>query len=135
MISSQPSEGTLLDAQMASTMTSIMFDEFSRRIISSAVSHGRTVEEICEEQDIPLSTCYRRIKRLVDGGAMIVERIVVASSGRKYAVYRSTFARLEIRLENGRVSAYGTLNPAVADGLRRKHTSSDETDYRPQLRG
>ncbi|MDA4132939.1 MAG: hypothetical protein OK454_07420 [Thaumarchaeota archaeon] len=102
-----------------------MSDEFSRTILSTSVLRGKTVDEICEEEGIPQSSCYKRMRRLVDEGAMVVERMVVASTGRKYAVYRSAFARVDVTLAGGMLSAYATLNPAVADKLRNLPRSPD----------
>jgi transposase-like protein len=112
------SDGVLLSPRLAAVVAEAMSDEFSMTILSSSVSQGKTVVEICNEEGIPQSTCYKRVRHLVDEGAMVVERIVVASTGRKYSVYRSAFSRLEVRLENGVISAKGTLNPAAAEKAR-----------------
>lgn len=122
---SQGVEGTLLSPRLAEVMAEAISDEMSRAILSSTVVRGKTVEEICYEQRIPQSSCYRRMRRLIDEGAMVVERMVVASTGRKYAIYRSAFSRLDIRLENGVISAYGTPNQAVAYKLRTAPRSPD----------
>jgi transposase-like protein len=111
----QRSDGVLLGPRLAAVVAEAISDEFSRTILSSSVSQGKTVVEISNEEGIPQSTCYKRIRHLVDEGAMVVERIVVASTGRKYSVYRSAFSRLEVRLEDGVISAKGTPNPAAAD--------------------
>ena len=116
----QPSaEGALLSPRLTEVIAEAVSDEFSRRIMSSSVARGMTVDEICDEEGIPQSTCYRRIRQLVDEGAMVVERIVLTTSGKRYAVYRSTFSRLDVKLENGVMSAHATLNPAAADKLRK----------------
>jgi len=111
-------EGLLLGPRLAEVIAEAMSDEFSRTMLGSSVLQGKTVDEICEEGGIPQSTCYRRMRHLVDEGAMVIERIVVASTGRKYAIYRSTFSRFDVRLENGVISVCATLNPAAADKLR-----------------
>jgi len=111
-------ERLLLGPRLTEVMAEAISDEFSRMMLSSSVLQGKTVDEICEEGGIPQSTCYRRMRHLVDEGAMVIERIVVASTGRKYAIYRSTFSRFDVRLENGVISVYATLNPAATDKLR-----------------
>jgi predicted transcriptional regulator len=111
-------EGLLLGPRLTEVMAEAISDEFSRLMLSASVLQGKTVDEICEEGNIPQSTCYRRMRHLVDEGAMVIERIVVASTGRKYAIYRSTFSRFDVRLENGVMSVHATLNPAAADKLR-----------------
>jgi len=95
-----------------------MSDEYSKRILGCSVVKGRTVEEICLEQGIPQSTCYKRVRQLVQAGVMIVERIAASYSGQKYAVYRSVFSRMDVSWENGAMLAYATVNPEVSDKLR-----------------
>ncbi len=120
-------ESALLGPRLTEVVAKAMSDEFCRRILSCSVLQGKTVDEISEEEGIPQSTCYRRIRHLVDEGAMVIERIVVASTGRKYAIYRSSFSRLDVRLENGVVSAYAALNPAVAGKLRNTFRRPDSS--------
>ena len=117
---------------MTAVVVEAMHDEYSRMILSSSVREGKTVDEICDENGIPQSTCYKRIRHLVDEGAMVVERIVVAPTGSKRAIYRSAFTRLEVRLENGLVSARATSNPAVADKLRDWFRLPDSLSYSHQ---
>jgi hypothetical protein len=116
---SQRSESLRLSPRLAAVVAEAISDEFSRTILSASMLQGKTVDEICDEEGIPPSTCYKRIGHLVDEGAMVVERIVVASTGRKYSIYRSAFSRLEVRLEDGVISAYGTMNAPAADKVRR----------------
>jgi predicted transcriptional regulator len=120
-------EGTLLSPRLTEVMTEAISDGVSRAMLSSTVLRGKTVEEICYEQGIPQSSCYRRMRRLIEEGAMVVERMVIASTGRKYAVYRSAFSRLDITLENGVVSAYATMNPDVAHKLRHTHRAPESS--------
>jgi len=125
-------EGALPSPRLTEVMAEAVSDEFCRRIISSSVARGKTVDEICDEESIPRSTCYRRVRQLVDEGAMVVERIVLTTSGKRYAVYRSTFSRMDVRLENGVVWAYATLNPPAADKLRRASHRLDSSCSPPQ---
>ena len=119
---------------MTEVIAKAMSDEFCRKILSCSVLQGKTVDEICEQEGIPQSTCYRRIRHLVDEGAMVIERIVVASTGRKYAVYRSSFSRFDVRMENGVLSAHVALNPAVAGKLRNTSHRPDSSLLSPQDR-
>jgi hypothetical protein len=92
-------------------------DEFSRRILGCSIEKGRTVDEICVEQGIPQSTCYKRIIHLVEIGAMVIERIFVSPSGKRFAVYRSAYSHIDISWGNGTLSAYATVNPDIAEKL------------------
>jgi predicted transcriptional regulator len=125
-------EGALLGPRLTTVIARAISDEFCVRILSSTVLEGKTVNEICEEEGIPQSTCYRRIRNLVDEGVLVIEKIVVAPTGRKYAIFRNTFYGFEVRLENGTMSVYATLNPAVADKLRTPFHRLDSSRSSPQ---
>ncbi len=95
-------------------------DRHSRKIIGSAVAWGMTINEICSEQQIPPSSCYKRVKRLVDQGLMTVERLVVTSGGKKYTVYRSTFSYFRVNMEAGAISARVVFNQEIADRVSQR---------------
>ena len=42
-----------------------MADEFARKILLSTMLRAKTIQEIAEEDRIPISTCYRRVHELV----------------------------------------------------------------------
>jgi hypothetical protein len=100
--------GALLDA---------LTDQYSRKIVGSAVARGMAIDEICSEQQIPPSSCYRKVKRLVDQGLMIVETRVVTSGGKKYTIYRSTFSYISVNIEAGAISARVVFNQEIVDKL------------------
>jgi hypothetical protein len=109
-----------LGGVLASQTLAALSDEFSRRILVSTVSRGMTVQEISVEQAVPLSTCYRRTRELVDHGLLVVERIVVTSEGKRYAVFRSSFRSVEISSDLSEMSLSAELNEDVAGKFRQK---------------
>jgi hypothetical protein len=110
-------EGTkariVLHGATANSLAFALSDELSLRMLVSAVAGGKTVQDISDEQGVPLSSCYRRASELVDQGLLLVERIVVTADGNRYRVYRSTFKTLEIALDFRGLSASAELNEAV----------------------
>jgi hypothetical protein len=116
----QPEGPTVHTSQPSNSILSALGDEFSRRILLSSIASGKTVEEISAEQDLPLSTCYRRIRQFVDEGLMILEKIVVTQTGKRYAVYRTSFSDVTIRFNAGEVAVETTPNADVLDKLFRK---------------
>jgi DNA-binding Lrp family transcriptional regulator len=98
-------------------------DDFSERIMRYAVEHARTVEEISSVQNIPLSTCYRRIRELVDAGLVLVERIVITGSGKRYATYRSCFRSFRISAGSHGVVVEAEINPDLVEKLRDERLS------------
>jgi DNA-binding Lrp family transcriptional regulator len=71
-------------------------DEYSRKILLSAIPVAKSVEDISRENDIPLSTCYRRVHELLDAQILIVEKIIVTSDGKKYELMRSAYRAVKV---------------------------------------
>jgi len=55
---------------------------------------------------------------------MVIELIVITPSGKKHVVYRSVFSHVDIKLENGVVTANAVVNPEAAEKLRAKWLAS-----------
>lgn len=106
--------------RLAEQTVNALSDESSRRILVSTISSGKTVQEISEEQAIPMSTCYRRAHELVDQGLLVTERIVVTADGKRFAVFRSSFRTVEIASDMAEISVSAELNEEVADRFHRK---------------
>jgi hypothetical protein len=116
----QPEGPNIHASQPSNSILNALGDEFSRRILISSIASGKTVEEISAEEDLPLSTCYRRVRRFVDEGLMIPEKIVVTQTGKRYAVYRTSFSGVTVTLNAGKVAVETTPNADVLDKLFRK---------------
>jgi hypothetical protein len=115
----QAEDASIHGLQSSNSILNALGDEISRRILTSAIASGRSVEEISVEQNLPLSTCYRRIRHLVDEGLMILERLVITPAGKRFAIYRTSFS----------VAAEITPNLEVLDKLRTRWMSAN---YPPQ---
>lgn len=72
------------------------------------------------EQGLPLSTCYRKVRYLLDEGLMLLERMVVTRMGKRYAVYRASVSEAKIDFSNGVVNVQVTPNPEIVDKLRER---------------
>jgi hypothetical protein len=107
-----------LGGMMTKNAVAALSDEFSRRVLMSTVAVGKTVQDISLEQVVPLSTCYRRARKLVDQGLLVVERIVLTRDGNRYAVYRNSFRTIEMSSDFRGLSASAELNEDVADKFR-----------------
>jgi len=94
-------------------------DEYSRKIILSVIPAAKSVEDMSRENDIPLSTCYRRVHELLDAQIILVERIIVTPDGKKYELLRSAYRSVTINFENGVMKMEVIINEDVADKLRR----------------
>ena len=122
---SQLEGATISGLQSSNSILNALGDESSRTILTSAIACGKTVEEISAEQDLPLSTCYRRVRQFVDEGLMILERLVVTQAGKRFAVYRTSFSDVTIRLYPGEIAIETTPNMEVLEKLRTKWLSTN----------
>jgi hypothetical protein len=108
----------ILGGVMTKNAVAALSDEFSRRVLMSTVAEGKTVQDISLEQAVPLSTCYRRARKLVNQGLLVVERIVLTRDGNRYAVYRNSLRTIEMSSDFRGLSATAELNEDVADKFR-----------------
>lgn len=85
------------DEQSRSTLLRALGDPKSRAILRATSERARTASELSEELDLPLSTLYRKLSRLVD--ATIVEETPrLASRGRHPSQYRCAIEQVHIRM-------------------------------------
>ena len=94
-------------------------DEYSRKILLSAISSAKSVEDLSKENDIPLSTCYRRVHELLDGQILVVEKIIVTPDGKKYELLRSAYRAVNVSFDGGMMKVDALINEDVAEKLRR----------------
>lgn len=95
----------------------MLSDEYSRRIVTAATQKAKSVEDLSRENDIPLSTCYRRVHELLDVAILIVEKIVVTADGKKFELFRSAFRDIKVDFENGQIVIDATVNEDISDKL------------------
>jgi predicted transcriptional regulator len=114
---------TVTDPIMAGAILQAMSDDVSRKILSSTIAKGKAVEEISAESNIPASTTYRRVQELSELGLMVVERIVISQSGKRYSIFRSAFRGVLAELASGELHVEVTLNEDVADRFYRMRQS------------
>jgi len=102
-------------------------DEYSRKILLSAIPKAKSVEDMSRENDIPLSTCYRRVHELLDGQILVVEKIIVTTDGKKYELLRSAYRAVNVSFDGGTMKVEATINEDVAEKLRRLWMTMKET--------
>ncbi|MDG7006832.1 MAG: hypothetical protein JRN06_01155 [Nitrososphaerota archaeon] len=102
-------------------------DEYSRKIILSAIPKAKSVEDMSRDNDIPLSTCYRRVHELLDSQILVVERIIVTPEGKKYELLRSAYRAVNVTFDGGVMKVDALINEDVAEKLRRLWLTMKET--------
>jgi len=87
----------------ASNLLKELFDGFSYRIVMSIIEDSKTVFEICKENDLPISSTYKKIKKLKDLGLLFIDRIVINEKGKKVVFYKSKIQSVELILNKKQV--------------------------------
>lgn len=98
---------------MITAIMNAISDGSSSKILGSIISRRRSVEEICSETGVPLSTAYRRIHEMAEGGLIFPERVVLTKDHKRYAVYRSAFSKVTVQLTMGDFLVTGTPNDSL----------------------
>jgi predicted transcriptional regulator len=81
-----------------------LLDSVSYHIILSIVDYAKPVVEISLENKIPLSSTYKKIKRLTSHGLVHVEKIIIDDAGKKVILYKSTIKGMQVDIEQGNVN-------------------------------
>jgi hypothetical protein len=79
-------------------------DRITYRIIVSIIHSPKTATQICTENKLPLSSTYKRIRKLYEDGLITVERINIDCKGKKVLLYRSKIKSLEFNLKGDKIS-------------------------------
>jgi hypothetical protein len=80
-----------------------LVDGVSHRIIMSTIDAAKTASQLSAENSLPLSSTYKKIKRLQDASLLSVERIELDGKGRKVVYYRSRIKSMEFNLSRDQV--------------------------------
>jgi predicted transcriptional regulator len=105
-------------------------DEYSMKIIASTISEAKSPEQISHENNIPVSTCYRRIHDLVALSIIQVSKIDL-EDGKKSVLYKSVYKDILVKFENNELTVdlvYNTYENRTAE------TSEVEEDKDSRLR-
>jgi hypothetical protein len=95
----------------------ILSDEYSRRILLSIISVSLPMEEISRLEDIPISTCYRRLHEMLQFGIIKPDKTIIRDDGKKYVCYKSAIKDVAIHLEGGELKVDVILNNTPAERL------------------
>jgi predicted transcriptional regulator len=79
-------------------------DRITYRIIISITQSPKTAAQICTENKLPVSSTYKRIRKLYDEGLITAERINIDSKGKKVVLYRSKIKSLVFNLKGDMIS-------------------------------
>jgi DNA-binding Lrp family transcriptional regulator len=107
----------LVNQKTIEDLVRMLSDEYSRKIVQSAMAQARSVEDFSRESRIPLSTCYRRVRDLVNDGILIVEKIVITPDGKKYELFRSVYQAIRVDFADGNLTVDVIVNKVITERL------------------
>jgi DNA-binding Lrp family transcriptional regulator len=110
----------------ASALVQALGDEYSRKIMLSTIPSPKSVEDLSKENEIPLSTCYRRVHELVDAQVLLIDRIIVTDDGKRFELVRSAYRAVQVDLKDGIMKVNAMINEDMAEKLRRLWISMRE---------
>ena len=87
-----------------------LLDDYSRKILNSTIDKAKSITEIIREQDIPMTSTYRRVKLLMDNKLIKVERSMVTEDGKRYYLYLSSIKNASIKYNEGELIVEITPN-------------------------
>jgi hypothetical protein len=90
-------------------------DSYERKIVCATITSAKSIEQISRENEIPVSTCYRRAHELVDLHMLRIEQTIITNSGKKYETFRSNLKGAKITLTGGELSVDVEMNPPCAN--------------------
>lgn len=81
-------------------------DRIAYRIILSIMQSPKSATQICAENNLPLSSTYKRIRKLYEIGLIAIERIYIDSNGKKVVFYKSKIKSLAFNFRKDMVSLH-----------------------------
>ncbi len=112
-------------SKLAVSVLEALADGHSRRMLGSAIARGRTVEQLSAETGVPVSTCYRKLRVLVENGLMVTRKMG-GGVGTRQLVYRTSINSATLRLDSEGLGIEFKTNSAARKRTRaakrpRKH--------------
>src|ERR671910_91940 len=90
---------SLSDSNIAIPLLHEIMDEITIKLISSTIDTAKNVLQICYENKIPLSSTYRKIRKLQQEDLVSIEKIETDGKGRRVIFYRSNIKSLDFNLK------------------------------------
>ena len=79
----------------------LLADVVSHKIILSTIDIAKTAQQIALENNLPISSTYKKIRRLCQMGLLCIDHVNIEESGKKVLFYKSKIKSLEFYLKKG----------------------------------
>jgi len=85
-------------------------DKYTRIILLSIIDEPKSVIDITKEQNVPISSAYRKIHWLEKSHLIGVKGFVITNEGKKYHLYQSRIKTMNISLATNAIKIEFTSN-------------------------
>jgi len=79
----------------------ILTDEYNMNILAATSHKARSARELAFMFDIPLASCYRKLRELAEAELIEQEGSELTSDGKRYKVYRSRIGSVTLVYDKG----------------------------------
>jgi predicted transcriptional regulator len=86
------------DHSLALPILQELVDKVSFRIVMSIIDAAKNTTQIALENQLPLSSTYKKIRKLQSMGIVSIEKIDIDDGGKKVLYYRSRIKSLEFNV-------------------------------------
>lgn len=76
-----------------------VIDKVCYKVIVSIIEKPKTVIQICYENNLPLSSTYKKIRKLEKYGLIYIDKIDIDDRGKRVIHYKSRIKSLEFNLK------------------------------------
>ncbi len=73
------------------------------KILYATNDKPRSITQLSEDFDIPITACYRRIEDLRARGLVFEEGTQVSEKGRRIKLYKSSVSKIDVHFQNGKM--------------------------------
>ncbi len=79
----------------------LLADIVSHKIILSTIDIAKTAQQIALENNLPISSTYKKVRRLCQMDLLCIDQVNIDESGKKVLFYKSKIKSLEFYLRKG----------------------------------
>jgi hypothetical protein len=79
----------------------LLSDIVSHKIILATIDIAKTAQQIALENNLPVSSTYKKIRRLCQMDLLCIDQVNIDESGKKALFYKSKVKSLEFYLKKG----------------------------------
>jgi DNA-binding transcriptional ArsR family regulator len=106
------------DDHNAIIMLRELVDRNTCRIIMSTIDLAKTASQICQESKLPISSTYKKIRKLYKAGLISIDKINIDGKGKKVLLYKSRIKSLEIILRKDGLILQFHRNNLVLESMK-----------------